>query len=174
MSKKVLTDRALKALKRAKQGQRYEVADAVVPGLIVRVTDKGTKTFALVARFPGSHNPTRRALGEYGAMTLELARAEARKWHELLHRGVDPHAERERRRLAEARRRENSFVNVAEAYFAHIHRQGQRRAQETEQDIRTELVTRWAKRPITEITRYDLLAVIEAALERGAPCLIGQ
>jgi integrase len=169
LPKRVLTDRALKALKPAKHGQRYEIGDAVVPGLAVRVTDTGTKTFALVARFPGSHNPTRRALGEYGAMTLERARDEARRWHELLHRGIDPRIEIERQRLSEARRQENSFASVAEAYFAHIKRQGHRQGAEIEREIRCEFISRWASRPITEITRHDLLEVIDAALKRGAP-----
>jgi integrase len=168
MPKRVLTDRALKALRPAKPGQRYEVSDAVVPGLAVRVTDQGTKTFALVARFPGSNNPTRRALGEYGAMTLERARTEARKWHELLREGIDPRVEIERRQRAEARRQSNSFASVAEAYFTDIKRQGHRRAAETEREIRREFVSRWGRRPITDITRHDLLEVIEAALKRDA------
>ena len=45
--KRALTDRGIKALKAAKPGQRYETMDAIVPGLGVRVTDKGTKTFVL-------------------------------------------------------------------------------------------------------------------------------
>lgn len=35
-----LTDRALRGLKPAKSGTRYEVIDAVQPSLSVRVTDK--------------------------------------------------------------------------------------------------------------------------------------
>ncbi len=59
MAKRTLTDRALKALKAAKAGKRYDIADSVVPGLAIRVTDTGQKTFVLVARYPGSKNPTR-------------------------------------------------------------------------------------------------------------------
>jgi len=44
----------------------------------------------LATRYPGSRNPTRRALGGYGELTLEQARVKARKWLELIHRGVDP------------------------------------------------------------------------------------
>jgi integrase len=169
MPKRVLTDRALKALKPAKAGQRYVKHDGIVPGLVVRVTDKGSKTFALVARFPGSTNPTRRAIGEYGAITLEDARTEARKWHQLLQQGLDPRREIDRRKLAESRRQKNSFASVAEDYFANIKRQGHRRGAEVERAIRRELVSRWGTRPITDITRHDLLEVIEAAIERGSP-----
>jgi len=79
----VLNDRTIKALKPAKPGKRYEVMDAIVPGLGVRVTERvtgaeATKTFVLVARYPGSTNPTRRALGKYGALSLEQAGTKAR------------------------------------------------------------------------------------------------
>src|SRR5688572_13719635 len=100
MAKKRLTDRALKALRAAPAGTRYDVMDLDVPGLGIRVTDTGQKTFVFVARFPGSSNPTRRALGEYGALSLEKAREKARHWHGLIRQGIDPKAEEERRKVA--------------------------------------------------------------------------
>jgi len=165
---KPLTDRKLRSLKPAAAGKRYDLRDEL-RGLAVRVNDEGRKSFVLIARFPGSDNPTRRTLGEYPVMTLERAREEARRWHRLLDEGVDPRVDRERRRSAEARKQENSFASVADAYFAHIKRQKLRRTDETEREIRRELVSRWAKRPITDISRHDLLEVIEAALHRDAP-----
>ena len=68
MAKRALTDRALKSLKPAPAGQRYEVMDTIVPGLGARVTSNGTITMMLLARYPGSSNPTRRALGKYSPL----------------------------------------------------------------------------------------------------------
>jgi integrase len=77
MSKHSLTDRTLKALKPAKSGQLYDLMDAEVPGFGVRVSDTGRRTFILIARYPGSNNPTRRALGEYAPLSsAELKEAE--------------------------------------------------------------------------------------------------
>jgi integrase len=163
-----LTDRKLRSLKPAAAGKRYDIRDEV-RGLAIRVNDEGRKSFVLIARFPGSSNPTRRALGEYPTMTLERARSEARKWHQWLREGKDPASEIERSKLAEARRQEDSFTNVAEAYFAHIQRKNLRRAGEVEREIRREFVSRWAKRPITDIDRHDVISVVEEALKRGAP-----
>ncbi|MBI5119767.1 MAG: DUF4102 domain-containing protein [Rhodospirillales bacterium] len=43
----------------------------------------------MVARYPlNPRNPTRRALGDYGALTLEKAREKARGWLELIERGI--------------------------------------------------------------------------------------
>ena len=72
-AKKPLTDRAIRALKPASAGKRHLAWDAQVPGLAIRVTDRGVKTFTLVVRYPGSSNPAPRSLGVYGAITLEAA-----------------------------------------------------------------------------------------------------
>src|SRR5262249_32889288 len=164
------TDRALKGLKPAKPNARYEINDAVVPGLAVRVTPTGQRTFVLIARYPGSSNPTRRAIGEYGAITLDQARVEARRWLELLKRGKDPKAEQERAKRAELRKQENTFAAVAEEDLRR-HVKHQRTARVVERDIRKELVNRWAARPVTDITRDDLVALIEEIADRPAPAM---
>jgi Arm DNA-binding domain len=76
MTKRALTDRAIKSLanKPAKPGKTYDVPDAIVPGLAIRVMPSGMRSFVLVTRFPGRKNPTRRSLGRYGAITLDTAR----------------------------------------------------------------------------------------------------
>ncbi|MFZ0116208.1 MAG: integrase, partial [Xanthobacteraceae bacterium] len=70
MPKRTLTDRLLRTLKPAKPGQRYEIMDAIVPGLAIRVTDTGKRTFVLITRYPGAVHPARRALGEFGEVGL--------------------------------------------------------------------------------------------------------
>jgi len=47
MQKRVLNDAYIRALKPAAPGTRYAFSDILVPGLRVRVTDQGTKTFIL-------------------------------------------------------------------------------------------------------------------------------
>jgi integrase len=166
--KKQLNDRAIKAAKPAKAGKRNTLWDALVPGLALRITDKGKKTFVLVKRYPGSKHPVPRAIGEYGAVSLETARDRARDWIELLRKGVDPAAEEERHRQAELRKQANSFAAVAEAYIAHIHREKQRKAKVVERQLRREFIPRWNSRPVTSITKTDVTAVIREVLARGA------
>ena len=45
MARVKLTDKKLAALKPAKPGTRRDYLDALMPGLLVGVTDKGSKTF---------------------------------------------------------------------------------------------------------------------------------
>ena len=137
-----LTDRFIKSRKKAAPGDRDEYPDSLVPDLIMRVTDAGHKSFALVARYPLSPaNPGRRTLGacyvpetakaagatgatagpareiRNGALTLAEARAKAREWLDLIGRGIDPRIEEERQRARARRQQANSFAAVAAAFL---------------------------------------------------------
>src|SRR4029077_20706890 len=92
--------------------------DAVVPGLLLEVRPSGLKRLALLKRFPGSKHPTRRLIGQCGAITLEQARATARRWLELLQAGIDPATEVERARQVEARKQRHTFAYLVERYTA--------------------------------------------------------
>jgi Arm DNA-binding domain/Phage integrase family len=166
MGKRVLNDRIIKAIKPAAAGKRVEVWDALVPGLGIRVTDTGTKSFVLVARYGGADNPARRALGSYGALTLEQARNKAREWLALIQRGIDPQAEVERQRLAEQRKRAGTFASVCEDYIRDK-LSTQRRGRDAELQLRNEFVSRWGRRPITEIAAADVKAVVREVKARA-------
>lgn len=166
MAKKRLTDRTLKALKPAPAGQRYEVMDADVRGLGIRVTEKGQRTFVLVARYAGSKNPTRRSLGEYPTFTLEQARTKARAWRDLIAKGIDPKEEEDQKRRAELRKQADSFAAVVEE-FAKRKLKDQRRGQIVKRELLS-FGERWEGRPITSIERRDIIEAIKEVLDRGA------
>jgi integrase len=163
-----LTDRSVKALRPAPDGKPYDVRDGIVPGLRVRVMGTGALSFVLLARFPGSPHPTRRALGSYGALTLEQARSKAREWLSLIGRGIDPAHEEERHRQAALRQQENSFAAVAEQFIKR-HVSKTRKAAIVERELRREFITRWGTRSIADITQHDVVAVIDEVVDRGAP-----
>ena len=168
MLKRTLNDRMLKALKPAPVGGRYDTMDAIVPGLAMRVTGTGQKTFVLIARFPGAQNPTRRAIGEFGAISLDKARQKARDWLELIRQGKDPREHEERLQAAEQRKRQNTFAAVAED-FIRDKLPGERKGTEAERDIRKEFLPRWGKLPVTDVTEAHVREVIKAAKDRGSP-----
>jgi integrase len=158
MAKRNLTDRLLKSLK--PKGERYDVMDSVVAGLGIRVSDN-RKTFILIARFPGSNNPTRRTLGEYDVLSLEEARETAREWRRLIKKRIDPAAE-------EQRKRENSFRAAAEQFISYVQRQKLRTAPVMERRLRRTFIEQWGGRPITEITADDVKRIIRKSVEEGA------
>ena len=83
-----LTDASLKALRLPPAGQRYDVRDDAQPGLVVRVSSTGVKTFAVYRRLKG-HNPVRITIGRWPAVTLRTARGLARREVDALASGTD-------------------------------------------------------------------------------------
>jgi integrase len=170
VSKQNLTDRFIGSKKlKAPIGRRIDYPDALVPGLALRVTDRGHKSFVLVTRYPSNpKNPTRRALGEVGAITLEEARQKARSWLELIGKGMDPKVEEARQRAEAQRRQVNTFAAVA-AEFLERHASGLAKSAEANRIIEKEFVKRWGARPITDIMPEEVAAAIRAIVKRGAP-----
>jgi integrase len=97
---------------------RKDWPDAVVPGLSLRVSANGHRSYVLVARYPlHPRNPTRRALGDAGTLTLDEARERARRWLLLIGKGIDPKIDEERSRAAEKRAQAASFEAVWHAFW---------------------------------------------------------
>ncbi|HKN31186.1 MAG TPA: tyrosine-type recombinase/integrase [Roseiarcus sp.] len=171
--KKRLTVRGIAALKPAAPGKRYDLWDTEVPGLGVRVTNKGKLTFNVMRRIGPKGAPVRRVVGEHrcGAQYTEgmltQAREAARAALQDMARGVDP----KQRALAEqeraAERRANTFASVAED-FIWKHVASLRSGAEVEAEIRRELIPAWGDRPIIEISRRDVVRLLERVAE-GRP-----
>jgi integrase len=161
MAKVNLTDRKLQSLRPAPKGKRYDLMDSVATGMGIRVNDKGVRTFMLLTRYPGSSNPTRRALGEHPAVSLQEARDKAGEWRRLIKRGVDPGVQEAAQRRAEGCLRANTFDAMAADFIAEK-LAGERCGDEAERDIRRELLPRWSGRPVPEITRTDIHNIIDA------------
>jgi integrase len=166
-SKRVLTEPFIKALKAAPDGKRYSVPDALVPGLLVRVSAKGTKSFVLWKRWNGAQNPSTRALGRVGALTLAKARDKARAWLDIRSRGDDPRELEMERREKEAERKALTFGTVMDDYLARVVRK-RRHAKDDEREIRKELLPRWKNKPLSAITRRDVVRLIDTITDRGA------
>jgi integrase len=167
MIKRILTDRAIKALKPAPAGKRLLRADGLVPNLYLRITDKGRKSFCLITRYPGSRHPAPRTLGEYGAISLEQAREKARVWLALLAKGVDPAIQEARERAAEAARQADTVAAALEL-FIERHLAGLRTGHDVTVALRR-LLKPWALRPISSITRKDVKDVVFGIHDGGAP-----
>jgi integrase len=185
MPRENLTDRYIKTRKPAPVGKQIDYPDGVVPGLALRVTSRGQKSFVLIARYPlFPKNPTRRELGRcyitqngkavasreirHGALTLAEARQKAREWLDLISRGIDPKVEEERQRAAQQRRQANTFAAVA-GDFLDRHASKLAKRSEAERIIKAEFVKRWGARPIIDIAPQEVSAAIRAIVKRGAP-----
>jgi hypothetical protein len=87
MARKNLTVASVERVRPPKSG-RVEMLDAIVPGLALRVTSKGGKTWAVRYRIDGKQR--RMTLGPFPRIELDRAREKARDALELVDKGIDP------------------------------------------------------------------------------------
>jgi integrase len=173
MARKKLTDTSIRNYEPAEAGKRYEIVDTEHPRLVLRVTDRGVKSFCYRGRFPGSSNPTRRLIGEYPATPLAEARETARAWDALLAKRIDPASEK--KRLADEQERKAREAALASAntfeararQFLREHCKEHRQARETGRLIDKELLPAWRDRRIDEITSREIKDHIKAIKARS-------
>jgi integrase len=159
--KQPLTDLLLRKLKGAEE--RIEVWDAKLPGFGVRVSPTGTKSFVLLYRFRGL--PRRLTLGRYPVLGLGEARDLAKEALNQVARGIDPNQGKEESPAT------HLFEEVTDE-FVRVHcgrrnREGTRK--ETARILQFDFVSRWKRRDVRDIGRKDVLDVLDAIVERGAP-----
>jgi integrase len=157
------------------EGKRLRVWDATKDfgDFGVRVTGKGAISFFVMRRPKGETQPVTIVLGSYPDMSLGDARERAEDLLRDLKKAVDPReVEAERRKAeveqkkAEEARTANAFAAVAETFIKR-YVVTKRTAGPIAQLVRRELVSRWGTKPITEIGRADVIAMVEAIGERS-------
>jgi integrase len=167
MARVTFTDKFIKAEARVPASGRVDYHDALVPGLALRVSSKGHKTFTLVARYPNKpKNPTRRVLGEYGVISLDTARIRARAWLELIGKGIDPRIQEGRRKAEERRKAVATFKAVAEEYLDR-HKTLAKHG-EAKRILDAEFTKHWGDRPAADILPEEVADAIRGIVKRGA------
>lgn len=159
--KQPLTDLLLRKLKGSEE--RVEIWDAKIPGFGVRVSPIGTKAFILLYRFRG--RPQRLTLGRYPVLGLGEAREMAKNALNRVARGIDP------KQGKEVSPKSHLFSDVVEE-FVRVHctqRNRESTRKETARILEHDFVRRWKQRDVRDITRTDVLEVLDSIVERGSP-----
>src|SRR2546427_6137423 len=107
MPRLLLTDRRVKALK--PQATRIDYHDAQLPGLALRVTPTGEKSWSVRYRHRGRLR--RLTLGRLDAISLATARERARDGLQAASKGFDPAAAKQ------AGRKTETIGDLAELYL---------------------------------------------------------
>jgi integrase len=159
-----LTKSAIDALPAPKSDVVYW--DAGRPGFGVKVTSNGRKVFIVLYRTGGAGSKLRKyTIGSYGRVTLHQARVAAQKVFAARLEGRDPAAEKRaaRRRLVTDR-----VEDLLETFI--LQRLSQNRSGgEIARLLRREVGKTWAGRSIHEISKRDVVEVVTAIEQRGAP-----
>src|SRR5262245_12908179 len=159
-----LTKSAIDTLPTSKSDVVYW--DAGYPGFGVKVTPKGRKVFIVLYRAGGAGSRLRKyTIGPYGRVTLHQARVAAQRVFTEKLDGRDPSAEKR-----EAKRRvvADRVVDLLETFIAQRLSQN-RSGGEISRLLRREVARPWVGRSIHEITKRDVVEVVTAIEQRGAP-----
>jgi integrase len=140
--------------------------DTGCPGFGVKVTPKGRKVFVILYRTAGAGSRLRKyTIGPYGRVTLNQARVTAQKVFAAKLDGRDLAAEKQ-----ESRRRvvADRVDELLEAFIAQ-HVAQNRSGPEISRMLRREAGSAWGTRGIHEISKRDVIDVVTAIEQRGAP-----
>jgi len=147
---------------------RLEIFDAIVPGLAVRVTSKGAKSFVVRGRVRGSPDPIRITIGDARGMKLSEARQAASELLKACRAGSDPREARKTTILEKERQRRSTFALIADDFIKQ-HVAKLRSASRTEAEIRRYLIAPWDGRPISTITADDVGELVRGIVDEGKP-----
>jgi integrase len=153
---RALTVAAVERIKPPKSGQ-IDYFDKGFPGLVLRCSYGGAKTWALVYRLHGKLH--RMTLGRWPALDLADARSAWRGARNLVAKGESP----ANRRPASA----DSFAAVA-AEWMKRDQAGNRSAKAVWRMIEHDVLPEWRDRQISTINRRDVIDLIDRVTDRGS------
>ena len=170
-----LQDQTIKSAKAPRTG-KTEIKDAIVPGLMLRVTKHGAKSFCLVYKVPGEGGttktgkprkgkPHRFTLGTYPMMSLTDARVRARELLEQVDLGIDPRP----KRLEEVRVQDVNTLAAVVKRFVIQECQGMRSADRVQRTLELHVIPTLGDRPIADIKRADIHSIIDSLVDDGRP-----
>jgi integrase len=165
--KRTLSDRLLRSLTQPRTTPQ-EIWDQQLRGFGCRASKQGVVSFFAMRRPRGSDRSVRIKVGDFPAMPLSEARQRARAVLMEMQDGVDPRARKAAEARAAAAEKASTFANVAEAFISR-HIATKRTARTIERLIRRELISRWGERPIIDISRADVVAMVDEIVARGTP-----
>jgi integrase len=156
MLRKNLTEEGVAKLKPPKDRQFVNYHDGIVPGLVLRVSSKGRKTwvaqyYAKSVDADGNRTtiPTSKALGLYPILKVKEARDAARVFL------ADP-------LKAKAQADTGTFRDVAENFIKrHVEASGLRSRHDIVRLLHTRIYPHWQHRPFREIRRGDVADLLD-------------
>jgi integrase len=154
------TARYVSTLKPPASGQK-DHWDASMPGFGLRVSAGGQKSWVVMYRHEGVKR--RYTIGNYPAMSLADAREQAADILRAVAHGADPAYSKKVARKAE------TFADLAKEYLERHAKLKKRSWRKDDLAIERDLLPRFGRTKAKNVTRRDVLAMLDEIVERGAP-----
>jgi hypothetical protein len=157
-----LTDRFIESVKPV--GRRREVRDGKIRGLVLRISDRGTRSWSVLYRRKSDGRRRRYTCGAYPQVSLADARAKALEVLARVARGEDP-AREDRRAPGE---RPSTFGELAERYLKHA-QASKRSGFQDRQVLQKDVLPVLGREPLDAIRRAGVGEIIQKIVARGSP-----
>ena len=165
---KALTDKAVAAAE-PDLAKRREMPDAALPGFYLVIQPSGAKSWAV--RYRAAGKPRKLTLGSYPALGLAEARKAARAAVAKATEGADPAAEKKAAKAEAKLDPDRDKVPTIVADFLKRHASKNKTAAETGRIFAREVLPKWKDKAIHDVTRRDVIELIDGIADRGAPVM---
>ena len=143
---------------------RQEIADGLIPSFYLQIEPTGAKSWTVRYRYGGRSR--KYTLGRYPTIDLKTARELASKALRAVAEGRDPARERKLLRSAGA----DTVASVAALFIERHGRTYRKRTFETVTGmLNRHVLPRWGSRPLAEITRRDVIHLLDDIVDGGSP-----
>ncbi|MGL6253050.1 MAG: tyrosine-type recombinase/integrase, partial [Billgrantia desiderata] len=162
MPKFSFSKKAIDSLPLPPAGKRANDTDTKTPGLELRVTSKGTKTFSCQRWIKDAARPERVTLGRYPTMTIEQARKAALRVNGAIAEGNNP---------AAIRRQLRGEPTLSELFHDYLERHAKKQKRTWSEDQRCfdrYISPSLGRRKLSSLARRDF-ATLHANISRTAP-----
>jgi len=163
MKKMTFTDTMIRKLK----AEDSEYTRSEGNGFTIRVMPSGSKTWLYLYNFDGKRRKMN--LGGYPEVTLETARTRFEDARRQVKNGIDPMAAAEEAK--EARRKAPTVADLVAEYIERHAKRFKRSWAKDEQILNRDIIPAWGKRKAADITKRDVIHLLEGIVNRGAPAM---
>jgi hypothetical protein len=149
--------------------RRQEIPDSLCTGLYLTVQPTGKKGWQVRYRHGGVHR--RMTLGGYPVLSLADARHRAREALAAATEGRDPAGEVKEAKAPKPPKPDDDrdqFQNVVDLFLKR-HASHNRRGGDVAAMFKREVLVAWGERKIYDISKRDVIAVLDAIVNRGSP-----
>jgi integrase len=162
---RALTTKSIEAAKPA--GVRREIPDPALSGLYLVVQPSGVKSWAFRYRY--ANKPKKLTLGRWPLMGLAEARSSASTAMEAIDLGKDPSAAKKATKAArlEAQLSERDKVKTLVEQFGTRHLSKLKSGATVKREMHRHVVAVWGERDIHEITKRDVIDLLDGIADSG-------
>jgi integrase len=145
------------------------IYDADIKGFALKVTPAGKKVFVVDWRQPGGALAPkgRTTIGNYGAMTVDMARDAARDILDKVRKGINPNHERQDKARSAV---DLAFDKVATRFIDDYAKENQKKSwQQSQRTFDRDITPVFGSRPINTIGKADIDQLLQDIKRRPAP-----